>query len=170
MNTQEMKLQWITAGELNTKDFEVEWSDDGLHFNKIAKLPAAGNSTHDLHYSYLHKLPIDGNNYYRLKMIDIDGRFTYSPVIKINIALTETKIVIFPNPVTDFLQLQVQAVKNETIVFHLHSSDGKLIASKNFTLTKGSNLLSWNMQQLASGNYFITSVSNHFEAIRIIKH
>jgi hypothetical protein len=174
-NTQEVRLQWKTAGELNTKDFEVEWSDDGQHFSKIAVLQAAGNNTQDLHYSYLHKLPVDGNNYYRLKMSDKDGRFTYSMVIKINMVVTKTKIVVFPNPVIDFLQLQVQAVKNESLVFYLHSADGKAIASKSFTVTKGNNQLNWNLQQLPSGNYFISSDNNNpvaigFETIKIIKH
>jgi hypothetical protein len=170
MNEQEVLLQWITAGEFNTKDFEVEWNDDGQHFSKIAVLPAAGNSSQNLHYSYLHKLPFDGNNYYRLKMFDIDGRFTYSPVIKIKIAITKDKIVVFPNPDNDLLQLQVQAVRNEAISFHLYSADGKAIASKLFTVTKGNNRLSWNLPQLAPGNYFISSGNDHFETIKIFKN
>jgi Secretion system C-terminal sorting domain len=161
INTQEVQLQWKTAGESNTKDFEVEWSNDGLLFNKAAILPAAGNSTQDLYYSYLHKLPVDGDNYYRLKMTDKDARFTYSPVLKINMAITKIKIDVFPNPVIDLLQLYVQAIKNETIIFHLYNADGKTIASKPFTLYKGSNKLSWDLQQLPSGNYFISSGSSN---------
>ena len=168
INTQSVQLQWITTGEFNTKDFAVEWSVDGLHFNKIAILPA-GNKLQDLHYSYMHKQPVDGNNYYRLKMVDIDGRFNYSPVIKIKIAVTATKIAVFPNPVINILNLQVQSDKEEAIVINLYNADGKAIASKTFIVTKGNNLLSWNLQQLTAGNYFISSDTNIFKPLKIIK-
>ena len=169
-NTQEVQLQWKTAGELNTKDFEVEWSNDELHFSKIAVIQAAGNSTQNMHYPYLHKLPADGNNYYRLKIRDIDGGFTYSPVIKINVVVTKVKIAVFPNPVIDFVNLQVQSLKNEAILFYLHSADGKTVATKSFGLIKGINLLSWSLQKLAPGNYFISAVNKYFKTIKIIKH
>jgi hypothetical protein len=170
VNGRNLQLQWITAGELNTKDFEVGWSGDGQQFINIAVLPAAGNSSQNITYSYLHKTPLNGNNYYRLKMIDQDGMFTYSPVIKINIAVAASAIIVFPNPVIDFLHLQVQAEKNETIVFRLHDEDGKIIASKLFALTKGNNQLTWSIQQFAAGNYFISSGNTRFETIRIIKN
>ncbi len=169
MNTQEVQLQWITADELNTRDFEIEWSEDALHFTKIA-LVTAGNNGQEMHYSYLHKLPADGNNYYRLKMSDKDGHFTYSPVIKITVPVSTNKIIVRQNPVIDLLNLQVRALKNETIMFLLYSAEGKVIASRSFTVTKGNNLLSWDLQQVAAGNYFITSVNKLFETIKIIKN
>ena len=43
----------------------------------------------------------------------------------------------------------VQAKENETIIFYLHSADGKVIASKSYIITKGNNQLTWNLQQLA---------------------
>ena len=168
INTQSVQLQWITTGEFNTKNFVVEWSDDGLHFIKIATLPA-GNNIQDLHYNYLHKQPIDGNNYYRLKMFDIDGQFNYSPVIKLKIAVIATKIAVFSNPVINLLNLQVQAVKNEAIVFKLYSAAGQAIASKTFMVIQGNNQLSWNLQQLAAGNYFIACGNDIFNVIKILK-
>ncbi|HMJ45941.1 MAG TPA: hypothetical protein VK498_01340 [Ferruginibacter sp.] len=169
-NAQEVQLQWITAWEINTKYFEVEWSDDGQHFTKIILLPAAGISSQNLQYGYLHKMAVDGYNYYRLKMIDIDGRFTYSPVVNIKVAVSATKIAVFQNPVIDFLEFRVMAVKNETIVMNMFTSDGKAIASKSFTITKGNNQLSWSMQLLAPGNYFISPGNNQFETIRVMKN
>ncbi len=165
-----VQLQWVTANELNTKHFEVAWSNDGVNFAKIAQLSAAGNSQQNKRYSYLHTKPVDGNNYYRLTMMDIDGHFTYSPVIKINRAVTITQITVFPNPVVDHLQLQVQAVKDEDILLQLYSTDGKLQTSKSFSVKQGNNQLSWNLAQLAAGNYFISAGGNRLETIRIIKN
>jgi hypothetical protein len=169
INTQNVKLQWITTVELNTKHFDVEWSDDGRQFYKIATIAAAGNSSQTLHYSYLHSQPKNAYNFYRLKMVDIDGRFTYSPIVKVSIAINIFSINAFPNPVTDFLQLQIIAVKDQTIVLTLHSTDGKMIASKQFTVSKGSNLLKWNVQSVSTGNYFISSPNIPLQTINIIK-
>ena len=102
-------------------------------------------------------------------MIDKDGRFTYSPVIKINIVFTIAKITVFPNPVVEILTMDIQATKNETVVFTLFNEEGKLIASKSFTVIKGNNRLSWDLQKIAKGNYFIAAGSNQFETIKVIK-
>jgi hypothetical protein len=166
---QEVKIEWKTAQEINTKDFEIEWADDGLHFTKIAVLPSAGNSTQELSYNYLHKTPADGANYYRLKMQDIDGRFTHSPIIKIIVATHAFSVTAFPNPVIDYVQLNIKAVKNETIVLTLHSADGKMIASKQFAVTKGGNLLKWDVQFVSAGSYFISSSNIPLPTINIIK-
>jgi hypothetical protein len=168
-HTAQVQLQWKTAQEINTKDFEVEWSTDGLHFTKIGVLPSGGNSTQELSHNYLHKMPADGANYYRLKMQDIDGRFTYSPIIKIIVTTNGVSVTAFPNPVINYLQLEIKAAKNETIVITLHSADGKIIASKQFAVTKGSNLLNWHLQSVSAGSYFISSSNIPLPTIKIIK-
>ena len=169
INTQQVKLQWITAGELNTKDFEVEWSDNGLDFSKATTIAASGNSSQNKQYSYIHSLPAEGNNYYRLKIVDQDGRFTYSPVVEINIAFTTVKVAVFPNPVADVLTLSIQGINNATMVCNLFNAEGKLVTTKSFAIKKGINRFSWNLAQIAKGNYFITSNSSHFETIKICK-
>ena len=165
----QVQLQWKTAQEINTKDFEVEWATDGLQYKKITTISAAGNSTVNRQYSYLHTQPTDGNNYYRLKMQDIDGSFTYSPVVKVTIAVETLSVNFFPNPVADFLQMNINAIKSETIVLNLHSADGKIIASKQFPVVKGSNQFTWNFQSVPAGNYFISSSTNQFSSIQVIK-
>jgi hypothetical protein len=162
-------LNWKTAQEINTKDFEIEWSGNGLHFTKIAVLPSAGNSTQELSYNYLHKTPADGANYYRLKMQDIDGRFTYSPIIKIIVVTNAFSVTVFPNPVINYVQLYMKAPKNEMILLTLHSADGKMILSKQFAVTKGNNLLKWDVQFVSAGSYFISSSNIPLPTINIIK-
>lgn len=162
-------LQWTTASETNTRHFELEWSSNGQQYNNIGTITAAGNSSQTLHYNYLHSQPASGNNSYRLKMVDIDGRFTYSPVIAINSNASPSSIKVFPNPVTDILQLSIQSEKREPIIYNLYSADGKMLASKKADLVKGTNLLIWNIQHLTPGNYFLSFTGNRFETIKIIK-
>lgn len=162
-------LQWKTAQEINTKQFEIEWSDDGQTFAKTALQKAAGNSSALLNYTYLHSAPVNGDNYYRLKMVDIDERFTYSKIILVKANITAAVITSFPNPVINLLQLNFYAIKMETINFRLHGAEGKTIASKIVSLVKGKNLLTWNLQALPAGRYFITSGSDQFKTIQVIK-
>jgi hypothetical protein len=167
INTQQTRLQWTTSGELNTKDFDVEWSTDGTLFNKIAAVQAADNSLQDKQYNYIHRLPVDGNNFYRLKMNDKDGRFTYSSVIKMKIAVTATKVTAVQNPVASILQLQVQAQKSQNIIITLYNAAGQLLETKSLSVAKGNNALSWDLQQWPAGNYFIASPDHLFETIKI---
>lgn len=103
-------------------------------------------------------------------MADIDGRFTYSPVIVVNINTSSSpSLKIFPNPVTDILQLYIQSEKKESVVCNLYTAEGKIITSGKIELVKGSNLLTWNMQYLTPGNYFLSAIGTRFETIKIIK-
>jgi hypothetical protein len=162
-------LQWKTAQEINTKEFEIEWSDNGQRFSTVATKPAAGNSTTTLQYSYLHSGRIDGDNYYRLKMVDLDGRFTYSPIVRINSKLVSATLAVFPNPVINVMTLNIQALKKETLVFYLHAADGKLVASKTVNLVRGGNLFNWDISAIASGQYFITGGNDQFGTVTVIK-
>ncbi len=166
---QQTQLHWTTEGEVNTKSFEVEWGIDGLQFAPVASLPAAGNSLQQKQYSYLHKLPAQGVNFYRLKMTDRDGRFTYSPIAKLVQNLTKAKAVATPNPVADVLQLTVQTVANETVQLRIVNTAGIQVAVKNMVLASGTNRLYWNLQQLTAGTYYITPNNGLFETIKIIK-
>lgn len=162
-------LKWKTSQEINTKDFEIEWSDNGQRFSTIGVKPAAGNSNSTLQYNYLHTTHIDGDNYYRLKMQDIDDHATYSPTIKINTKIAAPVITIFPNPVVDIMEMKIQAPKNGNIIFNLYSADGKLVSTISFNLVKGSNLHSWDLRSIAAGKYFMVDTNKQFKPISIIK-
>jgi hypothetical protein len=162
-------LQWQTSQEINTKHFEIEWSDDGQTFEKIALQKAAGNSATLVNYSFLNTVPVNGDNYYRLKMIDIDGRFTYSKTVQVNTTLVSIAISAFPNPVINFSELKIKALKTENVLFYLYATDGKLIATKSFKLIMGNNLFNWDLQFVPAGKYFISSDKNKFKTIQIIK-
>ncbi len=168
-NAQTVMLQWTTTSEINTKHFEVEWSSNGHQFITIAVVAAAGNSTQTLQYNNLHTQPVSGNNFYRLKMVDVDGRFTYSPVVRIHADAALSSIKIFPNPFANILQFTLQSEKNEAVVYSLYNIEGKLMASLKAELLKGTNLLRWNVFQLTPGTYFLSSTSQGFETLKILK-
>jgi hypothetical protein len=79
-NKKEAILKWISAAEVNTDRFNIQRSNNGISFETIGTLNAVGNSSTPVTYTYTDKLPKPGTNYYRLKMLDKDGKYTYSPV------------------------------------------------------------------------------------------
>jgi hypothetical protein len=74
------QLQWQTAQEQNTRDFVIERSGNGSDYTDIGTVAAAGTSSSKRYYYFTDNAPLEGNNYYRLREIDLDGKFTYSPV------------------------------------------------------------------------------------------
>ena len=91
-------LQWQTTAEINTEAFEVERSMDGLHFSSIGTI-ASSNSSGTNDYAYTDNFLSLSLYFYRLKMIDQDGSFSYSKIIRTASGSTVTPNV-FPNPVT----------------------------------------------------------------------
>jgi hypothetical protein len=95
------RLVWRTTGEINFSHFEIERSLNGVNYSFVAKISAA-NSAGNHNYTAYDIFPAGGLNYYRLKMIDKDGRFTYSLVTKIDFG-KKYSISILPNPANDYI-------------------------------------------------------------------
>lgn len=75
------QINWVSATEENFKVYHIEKSIDGKSYTAIASINGNGNNSN---YSYLDETPANSIVYYRLKMIDLDGKIDYSPIKKIN--------------------------------------------------------------------------------------
>jgi hypothetical protein len=91
--TEEVRLDWSTASEINNKGFEVEMSADGLAYQKIAFVEGRGNSTTIQSYNHTTIQPYD--SYYRLRQVDFDGKYSYSPIVFVE-GIDALKV--YPNP------------------------------------------------------------------------
>jgi hypothetical protein len=94
-------LHWSTASEQNTDHFDVEYSTDGMTWQSIGSVKAAGNSTMPLQYSFVQYGPAAGNAFYRIAETDADGGYTYTHVQEVTFAQTGTGLHYYPNPVRD---------------------------------------------------------------------
>lgn len=93
-------LNWEVANLLHFSHYDIQRSTDGYTFEKIKQIPTADVS----HYSYLDESPPGGTLYYRLKLVDLDGQFDYSPIKSLQ--FDKTEITLFPNPVQEVLHIQ----------------------------------------------------------------
>jgi hypothetical protein len=99
-------LYWTTATELNSDYFDIERSVDGLTWLKLGSVNAAGQSNAELKYSFTDKKPVDGENFYRLKMMERDGKSNYSPVRIITFD-RKAKLTLWPNPANETIHLSL---------------------------------------------------------------
>lgn len=117
-----IKLDWNTASESNTLQYEIEKSKNGKDFTKLMTIQAENISTgHD--YSYLDTKPFINDSYYRLKIIDIDQVFEYSDVVKITNVKANTLYYDHINK-NVHLNVDVSSPVNEIKFF---SIDGKMV-------------------------------------------
>jgi serine protease len=91
-------LEWTTGIEINSKEFVLERSADGTNFGTIDRVNAAGNSVVQTNYSLLDSKFGIGKNFYRLKMVDLDGTFKYSRIVLIENGPGVLTTTLAPNP------------------------------------------------------------------------
>ncbi len=80
-----VQLDWKTSSETNSSHFDIERSINGFSYEKIGEVKAAGNSNTVSYYDFTDRLPVKGMNYYRLKQVDLDGKYSYSEIRKVEI-------------------------------------------------------------------------------------
>ena len=165
-------LSWITSSEENTRDFEVQ-RDGGNGFQPLAVIPAAGNSHSNLNYSYTDPLSNNAGatNTYRLKMADLDGKFTYSKVVVLQSPLSALSIRILPNPFHQPLSLTVSSPQTANGVITVTDLSGKLLIKQNASLQKGENNLdAGKIANLPKGMYFLSiTTAGQKQTVKFVK-
>lgn len=144
-------LNWQSAEETNASKYIVEYSNDGRNFQSIATLIAKGSNSQ---YNYIH-FNVSGTAFYRLKMMDKDGSYTYSEirVVKFN---GKAGITIAPNPANDAVYIFTKGTVKSVQIF---SVDGQLL--KSITNYKSGQAI--NISNLAASTYIMKTVSSNNE-------
>ena len=92
-------LEWRTESEFNTSRFEIERSEDGSDFKNLGKIKSTGAGNVRTTYTFTDKSPFAGDNYYRLKQVDKNGNFIYTPIRLVSLNTTQNlTIAIYPQP------------------------------------------------------------------------
>ncbi len=156
-----VKVDWATSMEINCKEFIVERSLDGIVFSPQEIV--AGSGTTSLFHSYfaIDKIPSSAENiiYYRLKQIDLDGKFNLSKILPVKLK-KENIINISPVPFSDFLNINIVWPKTETITFRITNVSGGVVFSNKISVKKGLNhIYTNNLSKLPSGSYFTQFIS-----------
>ncbi|MGG9971476.1 DUF6923 family protein [Ferruginibacter sp. SUN002] len=166
-------LNWVTQQELNTQKFDVEKSFDGVNFSKVASVPAKPNTGIAMSYQYTD-INVAGGSivYYRLKAIDNDGNFRYSPVIILKVNATLGQTTIYPTAFTGRISVNTGVAVNSKVTISLSDAVGKKVAEKTTLINTGNNTITLDgLSQLQQGFYFVKIYNGEqlLETKRVIK-
>ena len=167
---EEVKLSWQTATEHNSDYFEVEKSRDGMDWQVMTTVTAAGNSTQMLNYAATDAHAMEGNNYYRLTQVDIDGTRKSYDVISVNCSGTSKGyFTVYPNPSTGAFQVLLNDKKMVgSSVLMVRDTKGAELLNRSIEVKPGINLFNVGDMNLAPGVYYI-QVVNGERATEVLK-
>jgi uncharacterized repeat protein (TIGR01451 family) len=153
---QQVLLKWSTTEEVNTKEFELERSTDGNNWYSIGTTTATNTSAqHD--YVYYDAKPSNGINYYRLKMVDNDGKYVYSPIRTVEFGKNGIQLTVVPNPATSYTNVYFDPTI-KTGMISVFDAQGRTIISESFSNANGTYHLQ--TANIASGVYVVNVKSN----------
>ena len=162
-------LTWVIDHPVNVKEFAVEVGSDGLNFGKLETIQFDNRITT---YTCNNYIGSSNKYYYRLKMIDDDGTFTYSQTLTVSSRIFLREIVTaYPNPSAASVTLHIQSVTSELAKIELHDNSGKLLISKRTHISSGENFIAFpDLAQLDAGLYSIGVIlDNKSFSVKVIK-
>ncbi len=138
------------------KTIVVERSADGIQFDRLTEVTPKGSSSIGASYSAEDMYPLPGTGFYRLKIVDLDGSIGFSKIIRVDMPAKTIAITqLYPNPVTDFVKVQIFADIQQPVNLRVFDISGKKIMEKNINLDKGLNNTSLSFLNFQSGLYII---------------
>ena len=153
-------LQWSTSAELNSKQFELQKSLDGIDFRKIATLPAAGYSSEQRQYSYLDREPLTEKNYYRLRSVDMDGQARLSNIVLIKPPGLQQDMLVMGNPFRNDIQVRFVRVPDTGGELRLLDMPGRLMAAQKFNAGQQQVRFMLPAGKLSKGIYILEALIN----------
>ncbi len=169
-----IRLKWTTALELNLKHIIVQRSIDGINFNGLFTVLPKGINSAGAMYTETDNHPFSSFNYYRLKLVDIDGSFIYSDILKFETKAQDLVVTqLFPNPVINLLHVEIQSSKNQDAGISVFDLTGRLLISKVIELKAGINKTGISFKNAAGGIYVVQIKNNqdgNSFTFKIVKH
>lgn len=170
LNTEtEATLAWTSSMEENSYQYEVQRSADGKNFVTVGKVTAKGMSFDAVKYSFNDPLPGAGAYYYRLKMVDLDGKSELSKVVYVNSKKGSGIVTkVFPNPFNSEIQLigATSADLNTPGNLKVYNVSGQLISYR----IVGANAIAID-PNAGKGLYFINiSTGTQKQIFKVVKN
>ncbi len=164
-------LSWSTASEYQSDLFEILRSSDGLVFEKIAEVNAAGYSESTRQYAFLDEQLRAHKNYYQLVELSESGRRTSSEVILLERGLlTLESPILYPIPARDQLRIRFDVRQEQEVELAVFGIAGNLVQSQRQSAAKGANVYQMSLADFASGVYILQiSLNEESVSTRFVK-
>jgi|GEM_PF-1884008 len=170
----DVDVKWQTAVGLNALRFEVERSVDGVAFETIGILAAKdkAGAYNFADVNAINKFSQYKALYYRLKMVDKDGKFSHSPIGKIKLLNDhQASITAYPNPFASNLTLSIDADEKGTATIMIKDLAGRTLTSQTAPIVSGTNIINMEkVNELGKGVYIVTvSVNGSTQWLKVTK-
>ena len=166
--TQDAKLSWVTANEENTSHFSVQRSFDKKLWTELGTVEAAGYSVEIRNYSFMDEKVYNGRDsrlpvYYRLNMVDLDGKQRFSPIESVIFGNSLTKgneFSLYPNPASEGVQVEWDVDEaDQPTALEFYDIAGKLIYTHNVGVKATAEYVDFNQTQIHAGVYMVRIMS-----------
>jgi hypothetical protein len=155
-------LEWTTATESNSSYFTIERSTNGVNFNELGRVNAAGFSTSEKKYTYTDaNLPSGPYVYYRLTQTDKDGKKQVFGIRKLYIGSNGFEVKLYPTITTGSLIVEVQGVSSDPLILKIVDLSGKLLRQQ--VVAPRQNRINLDVSGLAKGMYIIHTSNNVYQ-------
>ncbi|MFT4061541.1 MAG: T9SS type A sorting domain-containing protein [Edaphocola sp.] len=147
-----VNLEWVTENEQNVAFYSIERQTEG-EYREIATVSAANDSKNT--YSFKDEdLDTEASNiYYRLRMVDRDGNYKYSEIVAVSIGASSAAVIkVYPNPVSDKLEVYHSLVPSGTVI-NIFSANGRKVLSQ--TVPANERTTSIDVSALPKGLYYV---------------
>ena len=155
----DVRLDFTESNDTGGASYDIERSADGISFSPIGTVAAnmivPGNAGQGKNYSYYDNRPLSPVNYYRLKIINRNGGYTYSKIVTVAFD-GAAGITVFPNPANGVVNVQLTAQQG-SIELDLYESTGKLVRAIRLQSAGGIVSTSIDIGDLARGVYYLSA-------------
>jgi hypothetical protein len=167
IDSKTVELKWITASESNSSHFMVERSTDAITYEPIGTKNASGNSTTTLYYSLRDVSALKDISYYRLKSVDVDGSYKYSPICSVtNEIENDGDLNIYPNPTNGSITIDFNhSAYNEPDSFSILDITGKKIE---VIAIRHVNSVTLDLSSLKPGMYLLEVLKGNHKTVKKI--
>jgi hypothetical protein len=157
-NNAAVNLQWSVENDNTVDHYEIERSEDGIDFTKIQSVPGSGSSAGNRSYQLTDNITDVTAEiiFYRIKMYDKDGSFTYSKIVSVKVTGFNSAFRMYPNPVKNNLFLNIRHNANSKVRISIINTEGQKVLRQNQNIVNGNNSLSLDgVERLSKGTYIL---------------
>jgi len=166
LNNSNANLLWVTSKENEPVSFAIERSNDGISFTNIGTVNGHGNYlTENNYYNFPDPVTISGKAWYRIAMVNNDGKKKYSRIISLNDKAIEFGLNNVINPFSHELDFEITVPENTRIEASLVNLSGKPVKTEIFTVYEGVNSITIRDTERLSSGMYILQIKNKEKVI-----
>ena len=167
-----IRLNWSTGSERNNRGFEVQRSENMVNYDVLGFVIGAGNTNKQQNYLFADREVARNKRYfYRLRQVDFDGTFSFSPTVEAVITgESGVEVALYPNPTSGNVGLSLNLREGGLAEVRILNNLGQVVSSQQLEMTAGQNYHQLNTQSLTAGTYQVqVQIAGEMVTQRLVK-